>query len=57
MRCPDKVERWPGIIPDVRHPGGTSENFRPGGMSEATCGGLRMMKINGNNKREWVWGC
>ena len=37
-----------GRIPDVRHPGGMSENFRPGGMSDAMCGGLRMMKINGN---------
>ena len=48
VRCLDKVERWPGRIPDVRHPGGTSENFRPSGTSKATCGGLRMMKINGN---------
>ncbi|WJZ91217.1 hypothetical protein VitviT2T_010312 [Vitis vinifera] len=23
-------------IPDARHPGGMSENFRPGGMSDAT---------------------
>ena len=37
MRHPDKVERWPDIIPDVRHPGGMGENFRPGGMSDATC--------------------
>ena len=37
VKHPDKVERWPGKIPDVRHPDGTSENFRPGGMSDATC--------------------
>ena len=37
-----------GRIPDVGHPGGMSENFRPGGMSDAMCGGLRMMKINRN---------
>ena len=36
-RHPDKEERWPDRIPDVRHPGGMSENFRPGGMSDATC--------------------
>ena len=36
MRHPDKVERWAGKIPDVRHPSGISENFRPGGMSDAT---------------------
>ena len=24
MRHPDKVERWPDRIPDVRHPGGMS---------------------------------
>ena len=36
VRHPDKVERWPSRIPDVRHPGGISENFRPGGMSDAT---------------------
>ena len=44
VRHPNKVERWPGRIPDVRHPGRISENFRPGGMSEATRrkgGGLR----------------
>ena len=35
MRHPDKEERWPDRIPDVRHPGGMSENFRPGGMSYA----------------------
>ena len=37
VRHPDKVERWPNRIPDVRHPGGMRENFRPGGMSDATC--------------------
>ena len=37
VRHPDKEERWPDRIPDVRHPGGMSENFRPGGMSDATC--------------------
>ena len=36
VRHPDKVERWAGKIPDVRHPSGISENFRPGGMSDAT---------------------
>ena len=25
-----------GRIPDVRHPGGVSDDFRPGGMSYAT---------------------
>ena len=48
VRHPDKVERWPDRIPEVRHPGGMSENFRPSGMSDAMCGGLRMMKINRN---------
>ena len=53
MKYPKKVERLPDRIPDVRHPekvgcrsdriavvrhpGGMSENFRPGGMSDATC--------------------
>ena len=37
VRYSDKVERWPDRIPDVRHPGGMRENFRPGGMSDATC--------------------
>ena len=37
MRHPDKVERWLDRIPDVRHSGGMSENFRPGGMSDAMC--------------------
>ena len=37
VRHPDNVERWPDRIPDVRCPGGMSENFRPGGMSDATC--------------------
>ena len=36
VRHPDKVERWPDRIPDVRHSGGMRENFRPGGMSDAT---------------------
>ena len=36
MRHSDKVERWPGIIPDVRHPGGVSDDFCPGGMSYVT---------------------
>ena len=35
VRHSDKVERWPD--PNVRYPGGMSENFRPGGMSDATC--------------------
>ena len=26
-----------GRISDVRYPGGMSENFHPGGMSDATC--------------------
>ena len=34
---PDKVERWPDRISDVRHSGGMSENFRLCGMSDATC--------------------
>ena len=33
----NKVERWPERIPDVRRSGGMSENFRPGGMSDALC--------------------
>ena len=51
MRYPKNVERWPDRIPDVRYlemverrldkipdvryPGGMSENFHPGGMSNA----------------------
>ena len=34
VRHQDKVERW--LDPDVRYPNGMSENFRPGGMSNAT---------------------
>ncbi|RVX21021.1 hypothetical protein CK203_002180 [Vitis vinifera] len=37
VRYPEKVERRPDKIPDVRYPGGMSENFRPGGMSDAMC--------------------
>ena len=37
VRHLDKIEHWPDRIPDVRHPGGMRENFRPGGMSDATC--------------------
>ena len=37
MRYPEKVERWPDRIPDVRYPGGMSENFRSGGMRDAMC--------------------
>ena len=33
MRYPDKVERRPDRIPDVRYPGEMSENFRPGVMA------------------------
>ena len=35
VRYPEKVERRPDS--DVRCPGGMNENFRPGGMSDATC--------------------
>ena len=37
MKYPEKVERRLDRIPDVRYHGGMSENFRPGGMSDATC--------------------
>ena len=37
MRYPEKVERRPDRILDVRYPGGMSENFHPGGMRDATC--------------------
>ena len=37
VRYLEKVERRPDRIPDVRYPGGMSENFRLGGMSDATC--------------------
>ena len=37
MRYPEKVERRPDIIPDMRYPGRMRENLRPGGMSDATC--------------------
>ena len=37
VRYPEKVERRSDRILDVRYPGGMSENFRPGGMSDATC--------------------
>ena len=40
VRHPNKVERWPGKIPDVRHSGGMSKNSRPGGMSYAAQGEL-----------------
>ena len=33
MKYPEKVERR--LDPDVRYPGGLSENFHPGGMSDA----------------------
>ena len=36
VRHPDKVERWPDRIPEVRRPGGMSENFCLGGMNDAT---------------------
>ena len=35
VRYPEKVERRLDRIPDVRYLGGMSENFRPGGMSNA----------------------
>ena len=35
VRYPEKVERRLDRIPDVRYPGGMSENFHPGGMSNA----------------------
>ena len=37
MRYPEKVERRPDRIPDVRYPDGMSKNFRPGRMGDATC--------------------
>ena len=37
MKYPEKVERRSDRIPDMRYPGGMSENSRPGGMSDATC--------------------
>ena len=37
VRYPEKVERRSDRILDVRYPGGMSENFRPGGMSDAMC--------------------
>ena len=37
VRHRDEVGCRPDINPDVRHPSGMSENFRPGGMSDATC--------------------
>ena len=44
VRHPDEVGCQLDINPDVRHPGGMSENFRLGGMSDATCskGDVRM---------------
>ena len=48
VRHPEKVGRRPDRVPDritaVKHPGGMSENFRLGGMSDATCskGDVRM---------------
>ena len=44
VRYPEKVGCQPDRIAAVRHPGGISENFRPGGMSDATRrkeGGMR----------------
>ena len=35
MRYADEVERRSDIIAAVRYPGGLSENFHPGGMSDA----------------------
>ena len=37
VRYSEKVERQPDRIPDMRYPGGMRENFRSGGMSDATC--------------------
>ena len=37
VKYPEKVELWPDRIPDVRYPSGMSENFRPGGIGDATC--------------------
>ena len=36
VRYPDKIEHRLDRIAVVRHPGGMSENFCPGGMSDAT---------------------
>ena len=36
VRYPNEVERRSNIIAAVRYPGGLSENFHPGGMSDAT---------------------
>ena len=35
LRHPEKGKCRSDRIPDVRYPGGMSENFRPGGMSNA----------------------
>ena len=37
MRYPDEVGCQQDIIAAARYPDGMSENFRPGGMSDATC--------------------
>ena len=37
MRHPEKVGCRLDRIAVVKHPGGMSENFRPGGMSDVTC--------------------
>ena len=36
VRYPDEVGCRPDIIAAARYPDGMSENFRPGGMSDAT---------------------
>ena len=36
VRYPGKVGRQSDRIPDVRHPGGVSDDFRPSGMSYVT---------------------
>ena len=54
VRHPDKVERWPDRIPDVRHPGGMSENFRPGGMSDATCA-MACLRVQGRGSHAAIF--
>ena len=50
--------RYPGgmsteRIPDARHPGGMSENFRPGGMSDATRRKGDRLHAQGRERATW----
>ena len=47
MKYPKKVKRRPDRIPDVRYPGGMSDDFHSDGMSDVTCRTGGRLRVQG----------